>query len=265
VTRLVRAPNPGPMTLEGTNTWLVGHRRLLVVDPGPADPGHVEAVLAEVGRGGGVLGGVLLTHRHHDHADALAVPSLRQALVEAGAQVLAGDTDLGVVPDTASLALATDAACEALEVPGHTDDSVALVVRAERAVLTGDTVLGRGTSVVAHPDGDLGDYLTSLDLLLDLTTGTGPWVGLPGHGPVVDDLAAAVAALRTHRLQRVGEVRAALDVIGALPTPEAPDELVDAVVAWVYPEIDGDVVRRAAGSTVRATLAHLARVDGVPA
>lgn len=212
-TRLVRADNSGPMTLEGTNTWLVGRGVVLVVDPGPADEDHVAVVLAEVARGGGRLGGVLLTHRHPDHADALRTAALRSALTGADAPVLALDPDLGVVPTPERLRAACDEDVRLLPLPGHTDDSAALVVPARREVLTGDTVLGRGTSVVAHPDGHLGDYLASLDLLLELAAGE-RWTGLPGHGPVLDDLGDAVRRLREHRQLRVAQVRDALASLG---------------------------------------------------
>ncbi len=258
MTRLVRAPNPGPMTLEGTNTWLVGAARVLVVDPGPADDDHLAAVLAEAGRDGGVLGGVLLTHRHHDHAEALASPRLRAALAAAGAPVLAVDPGLGLPPTPGALAAATDEPVRLLPLPGHTDDSVGLVLPGRHEVLTGDTVLGRGTSVVAHPDGDLGDYLASLAALLEVGAAGPVWRGLPGHGPVVADLAAAVRGLHAHRLARVEQVR------GALGRPPRPDDALDealvaTVVAAVYPEVHDPVLVGAASRTVRATLVHLAR------
>lgn len=259
MTRLVRAPNPGPMTLEGTNTWLVGRSRVLVVDPGPADGAHLDAVLAQVRRDGGRLGGVLLTHRHPDHADALAHPVLRAALSDDDAPVLALDPALGVAPDPPSLAGATDEPAEVLPLPGHTDDSLALLLPDAREVLTGDTVLGRGTSVVAHPDGDLTRYLASLDRLLELDgDGAGPWRGLPGHGPVLPDLVAAVRDLRDHRLARVEQVRAAL-ARQAGPADPADDALVAALVAAVYPDLADPVLLGAAARTVRATLVHLAR------
>lgn len=268
------------MTLEGTNTWLVGRRRVLVVDPGPAVADHVAAVLAEAGRDGAALGGVLLTHRHLDHAEALGLGLLQDALAGAGAPVLALDPALGTAPTPALLERATDEPAHVLPVPGHTDDSLALVLPGRRQVLTGDTVLGRGTSVVAHPDGDLGQYLGSLDALAGVVADgpvgpaggpdgpvAGTWSGLPGHGPVVTDLAAAVRELREHRLRRVEQVRAALagrdpagpgPGAGAGPGPE--EDLVQQVVAAVYPDLDDPVLLVAAGRTVRATLVHLGQV-----
>ncbi len=187
-----------------------------------------------------------------------------------------------------------------MPLPGHTDDSVALVLPARREVLTGDTVLGRGTSVVAHPDGHLGDYLASLDTLLSVISATGqdaaglpapeaagtrgprhPWRGLPGHGPVVDDLARAVTALRAHRLDRLEQVRAVLarlarrrddavvaedaggagHALGGEGAQDAEDRVVDAVVRAVYPEVTDPVLLQAAARTVRATLVHLGEVS----
>ncbi len=263
MTRLVRAPNPGPMTLEGTNTWLVGRRTVLVVDPGPADDAHLEAVLAEVGRDSGRLGGVLLTHRHADHAAALDHPVLQRAVAEAGAPVMALDPRLGQPPEWSLLDPASDETTVVLPLPGHTDDSLALLLPRRGEVLTGDTVLGRGTSVVAHPDGDLTSYLDSLERLLALGDGgAGPWTGLPGHGPVLPDLVAAVHELRAHRRARVDQVRAALaDRADVVPGRADTDDgrLVAALVATVYPEVSDPVLVQAASRTVRATLVHLAR------
>ena len=262
--RLLRAPNPGPMTLEGTNTWLVGARRVLVVDPGPADDGHVDQVLAEVARDGGRLGAVLLTHRHHDHSDALTHPVLRRAVEAARVPVLALDGSLGAAPDPLTLATACDEPVRVLPLPGHTDDSLGLVLPERREVCTGDTVLGRGTSVVAHPDGDLTSYLASLTLLQDLVA-DGPWVGLPGHGPVVADLAPVLVQLVQHRRSRIGQVVRALRSLGRsdLEGAAADDRLVDDVVGLVYPELTDPVLLGAAGRTVRATLVHLQHAGGV--
>ncbi len=255
--RLVRAPNPGPLTLEGTNTWLVGRRRVLVVDPGPAHEAHLARVLATAGEAGGVLSGVLLTHGHPDHTEALDAPQWRRAT--AGLPVLAGSSSLGDPVTAEALAAVCDLPAEVLATPGHTADSLSLLLPRQRVVLTGDTVLGRGPSVVAHPDGHLGDYLDSLTRLAVLCA-AGRWRGLPGHGPVITDLAGAVAALLEHRRERLDQVRKALLRLEAHPDPAAA-ETVRAVVATVYPGLDPEVepvLVAAAESTTRAAVAYLA-------
>jgi glyoxylase-like metal-dependent hydrolase (beta-lactamase superfamily II) len=217
---LVRAPNPGPMTLDGTNTWILrapGHPAAVVVDPGPLDEGHLAAVAAH-----GPVEGVLLTHGHPDHTDGLA-----RFLELTGATV--GETGGGL-------------RVERLPTPGHTADSVCYLVEGE-AVLTGDTILGRGSTVVAWPDGNLRDYLASLRSL----AASGPLVGLPGHGPVIESVPAAAARYLAHRAERLEQVRAAV-AAGA----RTPREVVEAVYAEVDPALWG-----AAELSVRAQLEYL--------
>jgi glyoxylase-like metal-dependent hydrolase (beta-lactamase superfamily II) len=229
---LVRAPNPGPMTLDGTNTWVLrapGADQVVVVDPGPADEGHLRAVA-----GHGPVAAVLVTHAHPDHVDGL--PRFRE-LTGAGPTRPAG-------PEPVRLA---GLAITMIETPGHTADSVCLLVEAggERAVLTGDTILGRGTTVVAWPDGDLGDYLASLARL----AGLAGVPALPGHGPALADCAAAARYYLAHRRARLAEVQAA---VAAGATTAA--QLVEAV----YPAVDR-ALRPAAEWSVRAQLAYLDR------
>ncbi|MGR0319502.1 MBL fold metallo-hydrolase [Agromyces sp. ZXT2-3] len=253
---LVRAPNPGPMTLDGTNSWILragGAEASVVVDPGPTDAAHLER-LAE-----GRVGLVLITHRHPDHTDAVdAFAELTAAPVRAispewcrGTEPL-GD---GEVIEAGGFRL------EILATPGHTADSMCVALRrgdapddaAPLAVLTGDSVLGRGTSIIAHPDGALGPYLASLDRLLTIGIAaaerSGPVVVLPGHGPVLPDLAAICDAYLAHRADRLDQVRAALARLGADATAEA---VTDAVYADVDP-----AVRGAAEASVRAQLEFL--------
>ena len=252
----LRADNPGPMTLDGTRSYVLrapGSPGCVVVDPGPDLAPHL-AALADAGP----VDLVLVTHRHADHTGGLArfreltgAPS-RGVLPEfcAGAGPL---TD-GEVLDVAGLRV------EVLATPGHTADSVCLVVSdgSTSVVLTGDTVLGRGTTVLAEPDGSLRDYLASLDQLgaLDLPD---PVPGLPGHGPVLPDLRAAVGAYRAHRTERLDQVRAALTSLGvSLPDADSPlpDPLLDAVTGAVYADVDPSVLP-AARSSVRAQLDYL--------
>ena len=191
---LVRAPNPGPMTLDGTNTWVLrppGADRIVVVDPGPLDEPHLNAVAAQ-----GDVEVVLVTHGHPDHVEGL--DRFRQLCPEATVVAAGGSGSVPVPGDLTVARMAT---------PGHTSDSVCFVaeVDGERIVLTGDTILGRGTTVVAHPDGDLGDYLESLGRLSELT---GVPV-LPGHGPALTDCAEAAVFYLTHRRARLEQVRQA--------------------------------------------------------
>lgn len=227
---LVRAANPGPMTLDGTNSWVLRaapDAPAVVVDPGPAEAAHLRALAAR-----GPVAAVLVTHGHPDHVGGLA-----EFLALTGApvrQLADGDpTELAGLRITA------------LHTPGHTADSVCYLVEAggQTAVLTGDTILGRGTSVVAWPDGDLGAYLASLRRLAELA---GVPV-LPGHGPVLPDCAAVAGAYLAHRRERLAQVEAALAAGATTPAD---------VVARVYADVD-PALRQAAEWTVRAQLAFL--------
>ncbi|WP_329015868.1 MBL fold metallo-hydrolase [Micromonospora rifamycinica] len=239
---LLRAPNPGPMTLEGTNTWLLrapGAEHAVVVDPGPADETHLAAVAAY-----GSVGLVLITHGHPDHTEG--APRLSELL--GGAPVRAADPahTIGGAPLTGAAPLGgSGLTIDLVPTPGHTADSVCFLVSdgTERVVLTGDTILGRGTTVVAHPDGNLGDYLASLERL-------GAYQGiaaLPGHGPALADCGAAADFYLAHRRARLDQVRAAV-AAGARTAPE--------VVATVYADVDRSLWWAAEWS-VRAQLEYL--------
>jgi glyoxylase-like metal-dependent hydrolase (beta-lactamase superfamily II) len=236
------ARNPSPMTLDGTNTWLLrapGFGSCLVIDPGPDDPDHLRAVVAAAGE----VTGILLTHGHLDHsAGAAALRALTRAPVRAldPAQRLGGE-GLG----EGDVVAAAGVEVRVLATPGHTADSLCFAVG--DAVLTGDTVLGRGTTVVAHPDGRLADYLDSLRRLQEL----GTRAVLPGHGPELPDLAAVTSAYLAHREERLEQVRAALDQLG-------PDAAAMDVVRVVYADVD-PVLWPAAELSVRAQLEYLRR------
>ncbi|MFH5823644.1 MBL fold metallo-hydrolase [Georgenia sp. AZ-5] len=237
----VLGPNAGVMTLDGTNTWVLrepGAARAVVVDPGPLDGEHLDRVLLEAGDGGVAV--ILLTHHHLDHAESAArLAELTGAPVRGGGHGPALEDGERVEVDGLRVRVAAT--------PGHTADSVCLHVPQDRLLLTGDTLLGRGSTIVPWPEGDLRAYLSSLDRLLDLTAREGLRRVGPGHGPVLSDPAAALTEAREHRLQRLAEIGRLLD---------AGTRDVDAVVRAVYGPVEG---RRlwACRSIVRSQLAYL--------
>jgi glyoxylase-like metal-dependent hydrolase (beta-lactamase superfamily II) len=226
----VLAPNPSPMTLDGTNTWIVSEPDsplAVVIDPGPLDDAHLARVVAVAEEQGKRVALTLLTHGHPDHAEGAArfaeltgtrVRALDPALRLGDEGLAAGDT-----VTTGGLEL------RVLATPGHTGDSLSFHLPADGALLTGDTVLGRGTTVVAHPDGRLGDYLDSLRRLQALTVDGGVDTVLPGHGPVLADARGAVEFYLAHRAHRLAQVETAVE--SGLRTPAE-------VVAHVYADVD---------------------------
>lgn len=245
--RAVLAPNAGPMTLEGTNTWVLrapGTRQGVVIDPGPAD---ADAHLAAAHAAAGEVALTLLTHHHRDHTGAVERWRELTGSPVRGAGRGAPLTD-GEVLEIAGLTV------ETLHTPGHTRDSVCFLLP-DGLLLTGDTVLGRGSSVVPWPEGDLADYLASLDRLIDLTRAGRVRRLAPGHGPVVDEPLPLLEQLRRHRHERLDQVRGAL----AGGSRSAGD-----VVRAVYGDLD-ETLARAAESTVRAALVYLGEPAGPPA
>jgi glyoxylase-like metal-dependent hydrolase (beta-lactamase superfamily II) len=248
VTRVL-APNPSGMTLDGTNTYLVGapgSGQAVLVDPGPDDATHLAAVEAALAARDARCAAVLVTHHHGDHAEA-AQPWGRRF----GAQVAAAGADVAgeqgrVLAPGERLALA-GTALDVVATPGHTGDHLAFRLESG-AVLVGDHVLGRGTSVVTHPEGDVLAYLESLRRVLDL----GPSALYCGHGPeLTEDPGAVLRYYLDHRAFREAQV------LGALA---AGAGTVDEVVATVYADVDRSLWPAAAQST-RATLAKL-RAEG---
>ncbi len=243
------------MTLDGTNTWVLrapGAATAVVVDPGPEHAEHLRTVA-----GHGPVAAVLVTHGHADHTEGVRpFRALAQAPVYAVDPAWCVDAEPLV--DGAELVIA-GLRIRVLATPGHTADSACFLVGPDNpagagstgadatarddAVLTGDTVLGRGTTVVAFPDGDLGDYLASLRRLEAL----GALPALPGHGPALADCAAAAGFYLAHREARLAQVRDAV-AAGA----RTPGQVVDRVYADVDPN-----VRWAAEMSVRAQLAYL--------
>lgn len=255
--RLVLAPNPSPMTERGTNTWLLGTGAVTVLDPGPDDPAHLRAILAALAPGERVAR-ILVSHAHLDHS-----PAARPLAQATGAPVLAfGDAragrsarmaglaglgggegvDAAFAPDTAlpdGAVLDLDgAALVAIHTPGHFGNHLSFLW-GDR-LFPGDTVMGWAPSLVSPPDGDLTDFMASLDRLEAL----GPTRLFPGHGAPVPDGLARIRALRDHRRGREGAILAAL---GPEPAPLA------ALVARVYADTPPQMHPAAA----RNLLAHL--------
>ncbi|TFD16955.1 MBL fold metallo-hydrolase [Cryobacterium sp. TMT2-23] len=250
LTRKLLAPNPGPMTLDGTNSYLIAAPRsasAVVVDPGPLDDAHLAALAAT-----GSVALVLITHRHADHSAA----SARFARLT-GAPVRALDpafcVDAGPLTD-GEVIEAGGTRIRVIATPGHTADSACFQLPDDGphgSVLTGDTILGRGTTIIA-PDGTLEGYLRSLTALRAL----GPATVLPAHGPVLPNLEAVCDAYLAHRHQRLAEVRRALAELG-------PDATVALVTDRVYAHTDA-AVRFAAEASVHAQLAYLRGAEPVP-
>ncbi|MDQ6772359.1 MAG: MBL fold metallo-hydrolase [Candidatus Dormibacteraeota bacterium] len=185
--RRVLAPNPGPYTGPGTNTWVLGDGpALVVIDPGPDDPQHLAAI--ERALGGAALVAVLVTHGHPDHVDLASRLGERHA-----ARVLRHPaTADGDVVRAGGLSLT------ALHTPGHAPDHLAFWLAEDRVLFTGDLILGRGSSMITYPEGDVAAYLRSLDRVAELE----PRLLFPGHWDPVTEAAAKVAEYRAHRLAR---------------------------------------------------------------
>jgi glyoxylase-like metal-dependent hydrolase (beta-lactamase superfamily II) len=246
LTSLILAPNPSAMTLEGTNTYLVGATdsgEIMVVDPGPDHPDHRAAIDAAVRERGAAVAAVILTHHHVDHAEAAGWAQLWDAPLWAFAPPLVPG-NARALTDGATIR-AGGTTIEALHTPGHASDHLCLRVRDSGAVLTGDHVLGRGTSVVAWPDGDMTAYVASLRRLATVPA----TVLYPGHGPVLHDPGRAIADYLAHRELREGQVLAAL---------AAGDRTPGEIVARVYADVDA-ALHPAAERSVRA---HLDKLQG---
>ncbi len=251
------APNASWMTLDGTNSWVLaepGSDVCVVVDPGPDEPGHLDALVRAAHELDTHIGLILLTHGHADHS-----AGARDLHERTGAPVRAldrahrlGDEGLGDgdVVSTGGLEL------RVVATPGHTTDSLTFHLPADGALLTGDTVLGRGSAVIAHPDGHLGAYLASLVRLADLAGSSGAGWVLPGHGPASSDPAGLLADYLEHRRERLALVSAAM----AAGTT-APDDLL----AVVYPEVP-EALRWAARLSLAAQVEYLTdRAPGLAA
>ena len=242
----VRAPNPGPLTLSGTNTWLVGRGPTWVVDPGPAIAAHIECVLAQIDARGG-LAGVALTHGHSDHAGAVA-----ELLERFPAPLAAGGTLWGTGGE-ADVALAEDVAfgpLTAIATPGHASDHFAFV--GYGACFSGDAVLGEGSVFISPDRGAMSGYLNALARLRARADFTAI---CPGHGPVVWNADEKLAEYIAHRNDREQRLIAAL---------AAGQRSVSELLDTVWPEVEAPL-RGAAAVTLAAHLDKLEEEGALPA
>jgi glyoxylase-like metal-dependent hydrolase (beta-lactamase superfamily II) len=236
--RVVRvlAPNPGIRELEGTNTYVVGEAPAIVIDPGPDHEGH----LREVERTAGRVGVIALTHDHPDHA-----PGAVRLAESTGASIRAiRPPGAGTRLRDGERVASGGAELQAVGTPGHSPDSVAFWSAETRALFTGDTVLGRGTSVIDPPEGDLVAYLRSLRRMREL----GPRTIYPGHGPIVVRAVAKLDEYLEHRAMRERQV---LDALGA------GTRTIEELVGTIYADYPPEVHELAA----RSVLAHLLKLD----
>lgn len=234
--RSLTAPNPGPFTLDGTRTWLLGETA--VIDPGPAIETHVDAIRRAMPR----LQTILITHRHGDHAPgAIPLRDITGARVIAPRGVL-NDEDVDQRIAGGETLFIDDETVTVIATPGHTSEHVCFFTAAGD-LFTGDTILGSGTTAIFPPDGNMADYLHSLERLRALS----PKRIRPAHGPDRDDAVALIDEYISHRLERERQVVAALR-----PLPATLTELRRAI----YPELDPRLI---AGAEAQLT-AHLQKL-----
>jgi glyoxylase-like metal-dependent hydrolase (beta-lactamase superfamily II) len=241
------APNAGQFTGPGTNTYLVGEAERAVVDPGPADAAHVDAIVAA---GEGRIAWILVTHTHRDHS-----PAARALRERTGATVVGrrppgdGRQDRRFRPDAepadGERILLAGAALRCVATPGHASNHVCYLLEQGGVLFTGDHILGHVSPVILPPDGDMADYLGSLARLRDLPVAT----IAPGHGPMLDRPVEVVDGLITHRLRR--EMKT-LEALG-----RQAQAGLDELLAVVYDDVDPSLHDIAAHSL----LAHLIKLE----
>jgi len=242
--RRIVAPNPGVMTGPGTNTYLVGVDEIVVVDPGPDDDSHLEAI---IGCGGDRIRWIVCSHTHPDHHPLTA------RLAEAtGAEVLAYESRDGLEVDgelrDGDAIEATEFRLRAVHTPGHASNHLCFLLPEERLLFSGDHVMQGSTVVIAPPDGNMAAYLDSLERLRTMRPALKAIA--PGHGYLLDDPAAVLADYLAHRRERESQVLAALEDAGGTTTAAA-------IVDVVYTGLVDELVPRAR-QTVHAHLRKLA-------
>ena len=255
--RRVLAPNPSPYTYTGTQTYLVGaDQAVAVIDPGPADPDHIEAIVAAVGEAR--IAAIMCTHTHRDHSPAARPLAARTGAPIVGCAPLAIDSDLPRSDESFDHDYAPDRVMEdgeamtgpgwtlrAVATPGHVSNHLCFALEESGALFTGDHVMAWSTSVVVPPDGDMGDYMKSLERLYERDDR----VYYPAHGPAVDKPRQLVRGMIGHRRQREAQI---LRLLGEAPRTAA--EFVPAMYKGLDPRLTG-----AAEMSVTAHLLDLER------
>lgn len=262
--RRVIAGNPGPFTFTGTGTYIVGRGEVAVIDPGPDDPAHLDAILAAVA--GERVTHIVVTHHHSDHSPLAAPLKARTGAPIYGCAVtghapsdddvkMEADHDLAFAPDVSLCAGGSVSGpgwtLEAIPTPGHTSNHLCFALPEENALFTGDHIMGWSTTVIAPPDGDMTDYLRSLQTIRDRRFD----VLWPTHGPPVREVDAFIAAYQAHRQERLDQIVRALK--------EGPGRIADLV-----PRLYADVDKRlwpAAARSMEAGMIHLVRTGQVAA
>ncbi|SEJ35421.1 Glyoxylase, beta-lactamase superfamily II [Sphingobium sp. AP50] len=253
----VLAPNPSPFTYTGTQTYIVGIDAVAVIDPGPDDADHLAALIAAIG--GRPVVAILCTHTHRDHS-----PAARPLSALTGAPVI-GCAPLTLDDDGPRADAAFDAdyrpdrvlgdgeqvsgpgwTLEAVATPGHTSNHLCFALLEEKALFSGDHVMGWSTSVISPPDGDMSAYMRSMQLLL----GRDDTVYYPAHGEPIDNPQRLVRGMMGHRKQREGQILRFLERNGQSAIPD--------MVAEMYKGVDP----RLYGAAGRSVLAHLIDLDG---
>jgi glyoxylase-like metal-dependent hydrolase (beta-lactamase superfamily II) len=266
--RRVTANNPGPFTYKGTGTYIVGRGEVAVIDPGPDDPAHLDAILAAVA--GERVTHILITHHHSDHSPLAGPLKAKTGATIYGCAVAHVDEDDGGVkmeaghdlsfrPDVSLCGGGTVSGpgwtMEAIPTPGHTSNHLCYALKEENACFTGDHIMGWSTTVITPPDGDMTDYLASLEAIRARTFD----VLWPTHGPPVREVDAFIAAYQEHRQERIDQI------LGALKA--GPARIRD-LVPRLYADVDARL-HPAAARSMLAAMIHLARegvlaADGEP-
>ncbi len=252
LTRRVVAENPSAFTYKGTGTYIIGHGKVAVIDPGPLDERHVEALMRALE--GETVTHILITHTHSDHSPAAAPLKARTGAKTygygphgAGAGAGEEDGDMSFVPDVeirhGDVIEGEGWTVECVHTPGHTSNHICFALREEKALFSGDHVMGWSTSIVSPPDGNMSDYMNSLELLLTRDDET-YW---PTHGPAIRDPKPFVRAFIAHREDRENQIIEQL---------KAGHHRIADMVPVIYTAVD----KRLYPAAARSVFAHMTRL-----